>query len=578
MKLIFSSQLGYCSGVQRSLLKTLHVREQHEPVFVLGQLVHNNRTAEFLALHDVISIASLEEARTGTVVVRAHGLPPQTRAAIKDKGLNVCDATCPRVLKLQTTIKKYVKQGYAIIILGEADHPEVKALLGIADSNSYVLATEADLESLPSLSKAIVVAQTTFNRKTFHNLALKIKSRIPECFTFDTTCDETQSRYDELVSMKDKVDAVIVIGDRHSRNTNRLTELGRQYVPTFQIEKFEDLNLDDLFQYSRVGIVSGASTPLWVIQEVVRKLQTAAWARRGVVARKVSGILQGVHRRWLGMVITLAALTFTASALQDLEHRVLPVVASIGYGCFTALLDALNSRLKSYGRATHGSPVKPRVPLQVILGGVFGASLTVAAYYPTTIWATAAAIGLLSLTVLGQLPLVPKPGHKELNWQSLNRHYLFKDSLTALQWTAITVLIPRLSEPFRWNPSIIAAASIIFLFTLLRAFIVDLREVQTDVVTGWSTVPAVLGVAYTKRLIVTLFMTWLMAILMAWPLQMTTPIATALLFCPLFLGIFLFYYRNRTFELGLSSELLLTATSVTAGIASLAFEVITNKV
>jgi (E)-4-hydroxy-3-methyl-but-2-enyl pyrophosphate reductase len=280
LKIIIAKTAGFCMGVRRAVDMALDAANRDQgPIYTFGPLIHNPQVLELLADKGVSVLESVPAEGYGTVIVRAHGVPPGDRKALDTTGFTVMDATCPRVVKVQRIIGKYAKLGYAAIIIGDPDHPEVVGLQGYAGRESYVAPSMTELSALPIFEKAIIVAQTTQNTTFFQAVKDWAARRHPLYKVFDTICDSTQKRQEETIRLAESVDAVVVVGGRSSGNTQRLAELARQTgAAAFLVETEADLDRKALCRAQRIAITAGASTPNWITQRVSRVLEALSHA------------------------------------------------------------------------------------------------------------------------------------------------------------------------------------------------------------------------------------------------------------------------------------------------------------
>lgn len=276
MKLIVARTAGFCMGVRRAVEMTLEaVNTCQKPICTFGPLIHNPQVLNLLSEKGISVIEAVPPQGRGTVLLRAHGVPPKVKAALVNAGFQVVDATCPRVIKVQTIIRRHAGEGYATIIVGDRNHPEVVGLLGYAGAKGYVVGTLGELAGLPRFDKAIVVAQTTQNTAFYREVKQWVGRHCPHYQVFDTICDSTEKRQAEVKQLADAVDAVVVVGGHNSGNTNRLTEIARQAgKPTQHIETEAELDCRALAGAGSIAVSAGASTPDWMIQRVIRALQS----------------------------------------------------------------------------------------------------------------------------------------------------------------------------------------------------------------------------------------------------------------------------------------------------------------
>jgi len=277
-EIIVAKSAGFCWGVRRAFDRVLDVAKnqpEHWPVHTYGPLIHNPQAVGMLEQQGICVLNEIPEELGGTIVIRTHGVPPADRDRLESCGARICDATCPDVGRIQGTVRKHLRMGYFIIIIGNREHPEVKALLGFAEKNGACVNSSREVAALSGdLEKVCVVSQSTQQEENFDELVALIKNRYPDCLVFDTICRSTGERQREVRDLAGKVDAMVVVGGRNSSNTNRLAEISRESgTHTFFIETDEELNLGDFSDAKTIGITAGASTPGWVIDRVVTRLK-----------------------------------------------------------------------------------------------------------------------------------------------------------------------------------------------------------------------------------------------------------------------------------------------------------------
>ena len=243
-------------------------------VFTHGPLIHNPQVLKLLRDKGVVPMTEANGKIVGTIVIRSHGISPQQLQGLQKTGAKILDATCPKVKQVQSIISRYAQQGFYVIIIGDAEHAEVQGLLGFAGEKSCVIQSHDELKKLPSQQKICVVAQTTQNRKKYLELKEKIEKGFPQAEIFDTICEANRKRQEELKDLCHDVDAIVVIGGKESGNTKRLVEIAEaEGVPTFFGETEKDFDLNQLRSYDEIGVIGGASTPDWVLEKVVKKLE-----------------------------------------------------------------------------------------------------------------------------------------------------------------------------------------------------------------------------------------------------------------------------------------------------------------
>ena len=275
MKVIKAKTAGFCFGVKRAVDT---VYEQADtcggPIYTYGPIIHNEEVVKDLESRGVSVIRSEEELEgitEGTVIIRSHGVEKRICDKLLGKGIRIVDATCPFVKKIHNIVEKERAEGKYILIIGNPDHPEVIGIRGWAGSNVSVIQNADDIEKVDfSKNKKIcVVSQTTFNYNKFQDLVEIIKKKSYDISVLNTICNATKERQTEARSIAESVDAMIVIGDKHSSNTQKLYEICRNACNnTYYIQTLDDLDLNQLGSVETVGITAGASTPNNIIEEV----------------------------------------------------------------------------------------------------------------------------------------------------------------------------------------------------------------------------------------------------------------------------------------------------------------------
>ncbi|MCK8058824.1 MULTISPECIES: 4-hydroxy-3-methylbut-2-enyl diphosphate reductase [unclassified Fusibacter] len=269
---------GFCFGVRKAVNTAIEITESEDythPIYTYGPLIHNRQVVERLEANGATVIDSIDGITSGTVIVRSHGVPEAFYSEAEKHGLDVVDATCVFVKKVHSIVKEYHEKKYQIVILGDREHPEIIGINGWCEQDAYIINTEEDLQSYDLKSKPLcVVAQTTFDTQKWVKLTSIIKAESEDCILFNTICSATKQRQDEVRELSLKMDCIIVVGGKNSSNTQKLYEIARESnVFTKHIEESSEINVNFFRKYDKIGIVAGASTPDWIINEVIHKLK-----------------------------------------------------------------------------------------------------------------------------------------------------------------------------------------------------------------------------------------------------------------------------------------------------------------
>lgn len=271
MKIIIARTAGFCWGVKRAMDKVLELRDNtDESISTFGPLIHNPQILDKLEKLGIKASEDIENLDSNYVVIRTHGIPPSERNHIKSLNCSIVDTTCPDVAKIHSRIKRSVALGQNVIIAGHQGHPEIKGILGYAGEKGFLIEKVADVAALPKMEDVGLVAQSTFNKARFIDIADAVKERFPRAEIYNTICDATHNRQVEAKELATKVDLMIVIGGKTSSNTKRLAEVCLENgVETYHIETEAELKPEILTTINTVGITAGASTPDWIITDVV---------------------------------------------------------------------------------------------------------------------------------------------------------------------------------------------------------------------------------------------------------------------------------------------------------------------
>lgn len=286
MEVLLADEYGFCFGVERAVeMVEEAVAEGARPIRSLGPLIHNAQEMERLGEKGVSTIDSPGEADGDTIaVIRAHGVTPQVQRDLEQRAAQVIDATCPFVTRVQHLAERAAEQGRDVVVAGNPDHPEMIGVVGYAPNNTYVVRDASEVASLPTLRSPLVVSQTTIKLKTFLEVAEAVRQKADaEPQVVNTICSATRDRQDAARALAGEVDAFYVIGGRHSSNSVKLLAVCQeQCEKSFLIETPSEINPGDLQGVGRVGVTAGASTPDWLIKQVVQRLNEigAAHAQR----------------------------------------------------------------------------------------------------------------------------------------------------------------------------------------------------------------------------------------------------------------------------------------------------------
>jgi 4-hydroxy-3-methylbut-2-enyl diphosphate reductase len=274
MELILAKQAGFCFGVKRATQMAFEAADKGGETYTLGPIIHSPQVVSRLEEMGVKAINNVEGVDQGTVIIRSHGVAAAELQSVVSRCLEVVDATCPFVKKAQEHVASLSAAGYDVVVVGDADHPEVQGIVSYATGKVYVVASGEEAEKLPRMSKIGVVAQTTQSFENLKNVVTACLGKGGEIRVYHTICDATAVRQEEAKKLAGQVDCMVVIGGYNSANTKRLAEVCKELLPrTHHIEIASQLDASWFDGVEKVGITAGASTPKWLIDEVIDRIR-----------------------------------------------------------------------------------------------------------------------------------------------------------------------------------------------------------------------------------------------------------------------------------------------------------------
>lgn len=289
MEVILAKTAGFCPGVRRAVETVYEEADKGEkPVDTFGPIIHNEevvRELERKGVHVVEGEEGLAAKKKGTLIIRSHGVSEEIYRRIEDGGYRIVDATCPYVLRIHRLVREYSDKGYWIVIAGSRNHPEVEGICGWADRDrTTVIADRAEAEKfdIPCSEKLFIVAQTTFNYNKFQDIVEIISKKGYDKVVRNTICRATEERQREAAEISARVDAMIVIGGKNSSNSRKLFEIcSERCVNTYFIQTKNDLDKSVFQCFDYIGITAGASTPNYIIEEVLKYVGNGFWTDAG---------------------------------------------------------------------------------------------------------------------------------------------------------------------------------------------------------------------------------------------------------------------------------------------------------
>jgi 4-hydroxy-3-methylbut-2-enyl diphosphate reductase len=275
MQVLLAEEYGFCFGVERAVEMVEGALSEGANVRTLGPLIHNTQEIQRLEAEGVRTINAPAEVSEGeTAVIRAHGVTPGVQRDLEARAERVIDATCPFVTKVQKLAERAAAAGRDVVVVGNPDHPEMIGVRGYAPDRAHVVRDAGEVAALPNLHAPLVVSQTTLKLSTFLEAAEAVRAKADsEPQVVNTICSATRDRQDAARALAGHVDAFYVIGGKHSSNSLKLLSVCKeQCEKSFLIETPDEISAEDLEGAERVGVTAGASTPNWLIEQVVARL------------------------------------------------------------------------------------------------------------------------------------------------------------------------------------------------------------------------------------------------------------------------------------------------------------------
>ena len=498
MEIKVAKSAGFCMGVRRALeLVLARSLKDSGPIYTYGPLIHNKQVVELLESKGIKTINGLDEIDrldSGTIVIRAHGIPPDEKERIKKKGLNILDATCPKVAKVQGIIRHYTGKGYSAIIVGDIGHAEVKGLVGYSQGQVYVIQQIEDVQKLPQMEKVIVVAQTTQNKLRYKEITSALRERFPEVKIFNTICDATNQRQEEVRNLAKETDYIVVVGGYHSGNTKRLVQVAKEAgAKVLHVETEKELNREEIIKADRIGVTAGASTPNWIIKKVVTEIESIKKSKSLGIIHRLKQISRLMLMSNITVALGAASLSYAYVVLSRLNpDPIFPLLSFL----YVYAMHGLNLFLDK-GASIYNDPQKAdflkRNSRILFITSVF--SIIVGLFLALTMGLTAFffIIGLCVLGLIYNMPFFPAKIKKRLGYAKLKDIPGSRSLAEATGWTCVVSIFPILGNNSQFSLSAVLASLVVFLLSYVRALIFDVFQIQGDLIVGTETLPITIG-------------------------------------------------------------------------------------
>ena len=558
-------------GVRRAMDIVLDTANRVQgQVYTEGPLIHNPQVIDLLKARDVLELDEDTELSAATVVVRAHGITPERRRELRDRGAAIRDATCPHVARVQAIIKKATTRGRDSIIVGDAGHGEVVGIQGHAKDGGFVIQNVEQVHGLPNLDAVSVVAQTTQNRQTYDAICERLRAKYADCEVHDTICDATSDRQAEATELARQVDAMVVVGGRDSANTRRLAQLCEAAgARTYHVETEPELPLDALRDLDVVGVTAGASTPSWLISRVVEQLQSVQGSKRPAALRWIGGGFRFLVHANLYLAAGALALAYANCRLMAVHIPAVPWIAFLyvySMQTFNMIVERKSESLNDPGRAlflSRHEGIMLSTAVGSMVAGVVGA-LLFAGMHAFVVLLVACALGSLY-----RVKLMPQSVRRWLHVKRLVDIPGTRELFITGAWAAATVLIPALATPPFVGPWLFVALAFACAMVFLRTLTLELRDIQGDQLVGKETLPTFLGMGRTTVIGTTAIVVAATVMVLGPRLEWTGSLSYPLLACLGYVGGYLLLYRARLVTSRLMLEGLVDANFLLAGIIAI---------
>lgn len=474
-------------------------------IHTIGPLIHNNQTVEMLKQRGVVTYDERNPPCGSTLMIRAHGIPPDLQKRLSENGSTIIDGTCPKVKTVHKVIERHRALGYRIVITGDEGHAEVIGLMGYAGETGILIDSVEEVDSLPDCDKICLVSQTTFDRTLFDEIAERIKQRYSNADVVikKTICSATDQRQKETESLARQVDALIVVGGKNSANTQRLALIAtRCGTPTQHAETEEEIDWDKISKCKVIGITAGASTPNWMIKKIADYLQFMNQTRRRNIKNFIWHLFDILANLNVFVSMGAAAIYYTSSYLQGYRFSVLGAQLSFLYFLSMYLWNSLASieTTQHHGISRYRFYSAHKKLLYIISCSSIIAILILSFFTSTGLFYL-----MLFATFAGSayhMTIVPKFLRPILHYKNLKDIPTSRDLFVALAWGTVLTFAPQvLNGTFTIKVSSVAIFLLIFTLAYLRSLIFDLKDLEGDRIMGRETLITIIGEKRARKAI-----------------------------------------------------------------------------
>lgn len=499
MKIIIANTAGFCMGVKRAVdLALENAGKVPGGLKTIGPLIHNRQTVEMLKERGVTDIDNNDnDGRPCTLLIRAHGIPPETERKYIARRHAIIDGTCPKVKTVQKVIARYRDEGYRIVITGDEGHAEVTGLLGYAGKSGLLIHTPEEVDTLPPLEKVCLVSQTTFDRNTFDRIAEAIRSRFKagDVVVKKTICAATDLRQAETEALAKQVDALIVVGGKNSANTQRLATIARTCgTPTQLVETEDEIDWQAIARCKILGVTAGASTPNWMIKRVTDHLHFMDQTQQPTLLNLVRKFFNIMANLNIFVALGAVAAYYLSCRLQGYEFDRSGALLAFLYFLSMYLWNSVTSieTTQHLGISRYRFYHKHNRSLFLLAAISIGVQLAISFSIGKTLFSL-----ILFSIIAGSayhMTIFPKLLRQLFRYKKLKDIPASRDLFVALAWGIVLTFIPQaMNGHIIFNFLVFACFGWIFVLAFLRSLIFDLRDIEGDRIMGRETLITIVG-------------------------------------------------------------------------------------
>jgi len=494
-------------GVKKAIDNVLEAVNRSKPgrgaIYIDGPVIHNQQVVELLEQKGV-RVLSDSLSENDTVIIRAHGVPPEREQQFRQTGCTVINSTCPLVARIQHIITEEKDRGRTILIIGDKGHPEVIGLMGYAGNQGILIEKPDDLNTIDDSADIAVVAQSTQDIESFSAIVHKVRERFPDASVHDTICRATKQRQESVKQLAEACDAVIVVGGKNSGNTKRLAEIASRTVPTFHVETSDELDEERISEFHTVGIAGGASTPNWIIINVKEHLSRISEKTGTFPVRLGKKVYRFLIYSHLMAACAGASLSAAYIHIHGFPHIFMYSLITLLYvfsmHTFNRFIKFSADQFNAPDRAFFFRRTKVLFLGTGVLSlaAAAGISLTMG-IRPFLILAACSVPGIIY-----PVNILPRSMENIFRYRSFRDMPGSKDIVIGLGWAVVIVLLPSLGTDEYFTQGTFPFFLLVFLLVFTRSVLFDILDIPGDRITGNDTLPILLGFRNTRYVLAAL--------------------------------------------------------------------------